>query len=506
MILALALAQGWPMAGQNPQRTHRSPHEGPKTATCRWTYEARGGLAINLQAVVDERGVYFGTWGLLRRDPTRTPDRWDKADGRYYGLALADGRELYEPLRPAPTPVGYLREGRAKTPTDAFFCGKDNDYLVSWYNGTIEGTACIDPTDGTHYVGRGDGKLYAIDAKRGEVKWSFATFNPEDRDDPDGGGEIVGGPLIHDGVIYFGTVGMPWPGKDDQPARETHALYAVGRDGNLLWRYPEREARLANQLYAPPALSPDGKTIYVATRGGDFTIPGELMAFDLKGALRWSTPLRLESRPLKPAVQLHVLAVGADGTIYGGGWGIHFGGSSPVAVAVAADGRVRWTAELQGWPSKRGKMCLGLAIGESAVYATTSHLRSENGEGGALVELDPATGELRRTFEPETAVGGMTAPVVDAAGRIYVGVRGKHPAFRREAVAGRMLCLSPALEPLWEFEVDGQIDWAAPAIGADGGLYFGTTAPCGDPLIHAKFFRDGETPADTTPTFYGLRD
>lgn len=38
------------------------------------------------------------------------------------------------------------------------------------------------------YVGRGDGKLYAIDENTGEIRWRYVTFNPDDPGDPDGGG------------------------------------------------------------------------------------------------------------------------------------------------------------------------------------------------------------------------------------------------------------------------------------------------------------------------------
>ena len=56
--------------------------------------------------------------------------------------------------------------GRTRRPIDKLWMEKETDYFVSYYNGTVEGVTCIDPSDGTHYVGRGDGKLYAINPSK----------------------------------------------------------------------------------------------------------------------------------------------------------------------------------------------------------------------------------------------------------------------------------------------------------------------------------------------------
>lgn len=380
---------------------------------------------------------------VMRREAGETPDRWDKMDGRYYGLGF-DGRELFAPLLPATTPVGYRFASRARLPHDAAGCGRDNDFLVSHYDGTIEGAGCVDPADGTYYVGRGDGRLHPIDAERGVVKWAFTRFNPERPDDPDGDDGIVGDPLLRDGVIYFGTLGAPWPGNATDPAHETRAVYAVDRAGKLVWRYPSKKARLDNWVVTPPAFSPDGKTLYVGTFGGDKAVPGCLIATDpAHGDVRWKLVLRNDARPGKPAVYVRLLAVGPDGRIYGSGCQAQFLGASPVVFAVEPRGRLAWIAEPQDYPSRRGQFCGGIALHEKngavrSVLASTTHLRNLNGEGGALYALDPATGRVAAEFAPFSGVGGMTAPVVDAAGSVYVGIRGKHPAGRLAAVNGRM--------------------------------------------------------------------
>ena len=529
----------WPMQGHDLRRTGRSTFNGPSTATPgapgNWDYSAVGGAVINMQAVITSTGVYFGTWGVQRRDVGQTPEQWDKIDGRWYGLRT-DGAapggvaELFAPLRPALNPAGYLRPGRAKLARDIFWCGAGNDYLVSFYNGTIEGTPCIDPTDGTQYVGRGDGRLFAIDPASGTVKWSFQTYNPQDPTDPDGGGEIVGGPLYGPGgIVYFGTFGVPWPGSAGDPGYESNAVYAVNTSGQLVWRYPASDKSLSNWLLASPALSLDGRTLYVATFAGDTAAPGELIALDLTQPaaatdaqrLRWKLTLKNAARLFSPNVWVRSLAVGVDGRIFCAGAEAHFGGLSPVFFAVddrGDRGELAWGGafvEPNGYPSNTGQFVAGLALKESGstverLYCSTSHLRAANGVGGLLFAVNPATGAVLATFDPALqpapGVGGMTAPTLDAAGHIYVGIRGAHPALGSAAVNGRMYGLADAgssFSVLWNFEDSGLLDWVPPAIGADGAVYFGSSdafAPGGE----INWYTFAETPANRTPKFYRI--
>ncbi|MCK6456108.1 MAG: PQQ-binding-like beta-propeller repeat protein [Phycisphaerae bacterium] len=527
----------WPMFAQNVRRTARSPFNGPTSADpaapTNWTYFAVGAAAINIQAVLSNNAVYFGSWGVLRRDLALSPDRWDKGDGRFYALHLADAapnsQERFPPVLPAVTPVGYLLPGRNKLPRDQFWCGANNDYLVSFYNGTIEGTPCLDPRDGTIYVGRGDGRLFAIDPETGGVEWSFQTFNPQRPNDPDGGGEVIGGPVMGpDHILYFATGAVPWPGNPpNDPCYETNAVYAIDANGDLVWRYPASAATLDNWIVTPPALSSDGRTLYVGTFGTDVTVPGRILAFDLAqppGAsdadrLRWSFDVRNDQRLFQPFGYARAIAVGADGRIFVAGCETQFLGLAPVVFALRDRGNraeYAWPihmVEPHGYPSSTAQFTAGLAIVETGqdldvLYASTTHLRTSNGEGGALFAINPANGSILHTFDPasrpQPGVGGMTAPTVDAAGRIYVGIRGKHPTIGAGGVNGRMYGLTynaaSGFSVLWEFEVDGQLDWVPPAIGANGGLYFGST-PNLTPGEEITWFAPGQVPADRTAKF-----
>lgn len=195
LILGAALqvtaADEWLMKGHDVRRTGRSLGNGPRHAARVWRYRANDGLAINMEATVTSAGVFFGTWGLIRMGGPGPAD-WDKSDGRIYGLRLASGQPLWLPLLPAVTPYAYRYAGRVPTEQDRP-AGPGLHWNYS--NGTVEGTAAVDPANGLLYFGRGDGRLYAVDPQSGKVRWSFRTFDPARPDDPEGGGEIVGGPL-----------------------------------------------------------------------------------------------------------------------------------------------------------------------------------------------------------------------------------------------------------------------------------------------------------------------
>ncbi|MBI3963322.1 MAG: PQQ-like beta-propeller repeat protein, partial [Deinococcus sp.] len=331
-------------------------------------------------------------------------------------------------------------------------------------------------------------------------------------------------------ILYFGTTGTPWPSQPNDPAYETHAVYAIDTAGNLIWRYPSQLARLDNFIMSPPALSPDGKTLYLGTLAGDTSEPGKLIALDLTqppGAsdgerLKWELELRNPDRPLHPAIWFRLLAVGLDGRIYIAGAQAQLLGAAPVLLAVedqGDQGAFVWdpaVVEPQGYPSNTGQFAGGLALWEHGgqverIYFTTTHQRTANGVGGALFAIDPDDGSVLDEFDPamlpSPGIGGMTAPTIGSNGTVYVGIRGKHPTAIMPAVNGHMYAVTftpgTGFAVLWDFEVAGQLDWVPPAIGANGGLYFGSSDAF-QPLFIIQYFDLSEIPPNTSPRFYAI--
>jgi outer membrane protein assembly factor BamB len=501
---------GWLMRGHDARRTGRALNNGPRKGGRLWEYTARNGALINMEAAVTERGVFFGTWGVVRRQGASRAD-WDKMDGRIYGVEPLSGRPLWEPLHPGRTPYAYAYAGRPTTEQDR---PAGPGLHWSYYNGTVEGTPAVDPSAGTLYVGRGDGGLYAVDPVRGTVRWRFNTFDPARPGDPEGGGEVIGGPLLTSaGAVVFATFAAPHRPEPPRLIRhETNAVYAVSRSGVLLWRYP-RAGSATSPFLAPVALSPDGRRVYAVTALPEPKFPCELLALDAgSGRLLWRLDLGQAGG--------QDMAVGIDGTIYVAGILNARLGSSPAVVAVAdrgGSGAIVWGPRLLEGERPKTHAAGGLALFErdgrvADLWVTTTMLRELNGLGGKLLRLDPASGRVAATWDPEAASPGCSGTLTDVSldnqGVLYVGVRGRHPVLRGREVRGRMYALrftGGRFEVLWSREVQHQIDWASPAIGPTGGLYFGSSATS-NPLTVLLPPAAGEDLPNAHPIFYGVSD
>ncbi len=510
--------KGWNMSSHDPRRTGRAVVNGARKGNKVWEHVANDGHAINMEPTVTKSGVFFGSWGVVRGFGKRKRN-WDKFDGKIHGLDRLTGRSLWSPLKLDETKFAYRYKGRPTTEKDA---PAGVGYHLNGYNGTVEGSAAVDPLNGNLYFGRGDGKLYAVDPKKGAVIWKFKSHDPVRPDDPEGGGEIVGGPLVtEDGLIIFGTSAGP-PNKHRAPTTvrsETNALYAVNRDGKLVWRYPATGS-LGNPITAPPALSPDGSRVYAATALIDEREGGELIAVErATGKLIW----RIHNRKFGA----QDIAVGSEGTLYVAGMalrGMLAASFLPVAFAVqdqGETGKLLWGPVLVDGERPRSHFAGGIALFESEgkvkdVYVSTTILRYSNSPGGSLHRINPANGSILRTWHPTEAspscIGGLTDVSLDKEGIIYVGVRGQKKGFTAPETAGRIYALRPLddrFEVLWSISVEGNLDRASPAIGPEGGIYFGSTSRYTPGHVFSTYInatpQDEDIP-DADPIFYGVMD
>ncbi|HXG22999.1 MAG TPA: PQQ-binding-like beta-propeller repeat protein [Chthonomonadales bacterium] len=477
----------WPMRNANERRTGQSLAKGPGNCKSVWKYCAEGGAAINIEPTVTTDGVFFGTWGLVRRHGPN-PESWDKMDGKLYGLHLHSGAQLWDPIVPRRNPYkhplsayghhqnigGHLHGLRGRT-TPA-------QHRLNYYNGTVEGTPAYDRNNGRLYWGRGDGTLYAQDAVTGKLIWWFETIDPAKPGAPETGGEIVGGPVIgKDGVIFFATFAAPQ--QQGIAHHETNAVYAVSSEGRMLWRFPERGS-LGNPFVAPIALSEDGTRLYAVTALVKDVKLGQVFALNAATG-KPSCSLDL------PDVGGQDLAVGKDGIVYIAGMKRVGFTIVPQMMALKDEGHrftTLWGPILIDGMRSHTHFAGGLALKEEGnrvkqVLVSSTSLRNANSTGGQLHIMNPASGQIIASWNPQTAtppsIGGLTDVTVDRNGRLFVGVRGRKAVLRAPAHNGRMYALNfreGKFDVLWSLEVDGQIDWASPAVGPDGGLYFGSTA------------------------------
>jgi hypothetical protein len=167
-----------------------------------------------------------------------------------------------------------------------------------------------------------------------------------------------------------------------------------------------------------------------------------------------------------------------------------------------------------------GQFVGGIALREEGgqtkrLYVTTSIVRgvtTNHLEEGKLYAIDPATGQVLAFYDPSSnvpaAVGSLNSPAVGADGIIYFGVRGKFAQGGNPAVNGHVFAVdynasAAQFHKVWNYEVDGQIDWNHPAIGPDGGIYIGSSV--GGEFDPAKTYEPGEIPPNTTCKFYALK-
>jgi outer membrane protein assembly factor BamB len=145
-------------------------------------------------------------------------------------------------------------------------------YPFSWFSHSSPAIG----SDGTVYVGSGDGNLYAF-APDGGIKWqrSISTYDNS--------------PSIgSDGTIYIGT--------------NTATIYAYDPDGTLQWSFASYESQFHDaSLYAPPVIGADG-TIYFGTHvtGGASDYAG-IYAINPTGSLKWRVPIHRRDN-LNPGV------------------------------------------------------------------------------------------------------------------------------------------------------------------------------------------------------------
>ena len=423
--------------------------------------------------VDDDGNIWMGSWGVVRDNGTDDRTLWSKLDGAMVGLGPDLAERWFNPLDPVPWCYDYdNRQDPVQCPDGG---------MVLWYNGTVEGT----PThhEGLLYVGRGDGKLYAINATSGTTEWVFSTFNPLDPNDPDGGGEIIAAPTVApDGTIYIASLAAgPY---------ETNAVYAVWPDGALRWRYPAADATLENTVFADPALSPDGSRLYVPGAWGptaeDFgpDSQGAIYAFDLDSeTLAWRWEPVNESEWWLPTVWITSLAVGTDGTLYASGPEYTLGGGSAVAFAVNDEGdhaTLRWGyTDLQ---RDVGQMSYGLALDESdgvteRVLVTSGHtfnvFTQGYPDGGVLSALDAATGGVLWTVDPVDHgwAGSPQHVALDRDGTAVVAISGTTDR-------GVVAAVNDQGDVVWSHEVQGLLEWGGPVIGPNGEVVVGDSRRC----------------------------
>jgi outer membrane protein assembly factor BamB len=220
--------------------------------------------------------------------------------------------------------------------------------------------------DGTIYVGStiGDGNLYAVNSD-GTQKWVFAGVSA----DPFGSAPAIG----TDGTIYVSSL--------------SHSIYAVtdnGASATQKWKFTT-----GNSVGSSPAISADGKTVYVGSTDGNIYAVNSA-----SGTEKWAFATgNSYSSP----------AIGADGTIY-------IGSDDDNLYALTDNG----TKATQKW-----KFATGWAIEFSSPAIGADGTIYVGSQDANLYAINPADGTQKWAFATESEVD--SSPAIGADGTIYAG-------------------------------------------------------------------------------------
>lgn len=268
---------------------------------------------------------------------------------------------------------------------------------------------------GVIYVGA-DGNFHAF-RKDGSTLWSYQMDN-----------WWSSGAIAANGILYVGGA-----------AGALGYLYAFDTSPNvqtrLKWAYETEDA-----YQSSPSLGSDG-TVYLGAMISGF-VSGAFFAFPPSGdAPIWTVPGISRLNGFSPAI-------GLDGTIL-------FAGEDAIAHALTPDGKEKWRTVL-----------VGQVDTSSAIIAPDGTLYIGTFRGGCLYALNSATGEIKWSFQLNTA-GGVFPVALDVTGTVYVSI---------ERPENNLVAIDPSTfpsdhTPKWSFHASW--GFVGVAIGADGTIYAG---------------------------------
>ncbi|HET9674264.1 MAG TPA: PQQ-binding-like beta-propeller repeat protein [Gaiellaceae bacterium] len=245
----------WPTYRFDPERHGVADYPPRPPFKVRWYFRAR--TLVEFPPVIGYGRLYFtNNYGRLYAVNTKTGKRaWKKDSGRCVASSPAVWEHLVIQTYLAAHPCNRGTQKGIQGLVVARFAGFGQ---FRWQTRIAPSESSPVVVDGVVYVGDWSGRVYALFARTGNVKWVFKTK-----------GRIKSGVAVSGNRVYVGSY--------------DHHLYALNREtGKLVWRASAQQ-RLGKrgQFYATPAAA-YGR-VYVG--GTD----GKVYSFGATtGKLRWS--------------------------------------------------------------------------------------------------------------------------------------------------------------------------------------------------------------------------
>lgn len=263
----------WPMLSHDPQRTGRSPYQGPQTPTIEFAIDIPNGIYS---------GPVLGTLGNLYF-------------GSYYQL---DSSDYFYSYSPGGVFQWEYNLGNNRPPQSGILIDSSN----------------------TIYFGSLDQNLYALHGD-GTLKWSVDVgYIPEmlsPNIDLDGNIYITNNPagellsIAPEGVINWqvnfddgflhGSTSISPDGQTIYIPGSNTNIYAISLDGNLLWTFP------CGKVYSPPVIDNSGNLYFIPEE-----VPQRLYCLSSNGQPIWNTVI-IENLSIPP---YSGLTIDTQGNIY----------------------------------------------------------------------------------------------------------------------------------------------------------------------------------------------
>jgi outer membrane protein assembly factor BamB len=409
-----------------------------------WEVTTPGSLTTAVVVVDDVIYIEDSRCVITAIDRATGAVKWQSASVGFtigpQGVSIGDGAVF------ATTPTGAIaleqdngqlrwKQDLTETPTEGV------DAQPQFVNGRVL-IATVPVSAGKQYQGGDRGVLYALDAKTGDVDWSFDTVASDDlwgNADVNSGGGAWYPPAIDPkaGLVYWGVANpAPFPGTPEFPngaSRPGRNLYTDStvalslKTGKLRWYRQAVAHDISDQdfvhaLIATVGTGGDAHRVVVGAGKG-----GQVLGMEpATGKLLWKTAVGVQKNhdllsltgptEVMPGTYGGVLTppATADGVVYVATLNApatlepdktaYFGGSigtqdGEVVAIDAATGKHRWATKVPGDPMGGATVVNDLVI--TGTYQ------------GQLVALDRMTGRIVTTIDVGNGIAGWPAAVGD---------------------------------------------------------------------------------------------
>lgn len=309
--------------------------------------------------------------------------------------------------------------------------------------------------DGSIIVTPSNGIVHALDPATGRDRWTLAISQAGGSDLSSSPAVLAGGLILVPGargdLVAISERGTKlWSQHIGGGQVLSPAIAGAGRvdvidmDGTVLalkpdasGAHPQWRLALKGMSFGSPAVAPDGD---ILTTTGKSLVA--IRDNDSSGNVAWTFAAKADVE-VSPAVTAAGIAI--------------LGTNGDAEYGVKSDGTLAWSYPKKQWSY-------------SSPVATTSGIVAFGDNDGRVYEVKGGTGVGSIPVPPGAAgsakdskgVGVWTAPVVDAAGHLYVGT-----------ASGHLEGFTAAGMRLFDLDTGSTVD-SYPALGADGTLYAGS--------------------------------